>query len=286
MKLSIVIPLYIKNERDQDYFEKLLGTIPDAKGIEVIVVDDNSEISPKKDFSFTKTQITIHQNGEKYAGTARNLGIQNAKGQWIVFADSDDLFEKTQWGKIFAILESTDADVLYGGITAFKEAGTSKRAQGYQTILEYAKEDSKALIRYHAPWGKIIRKSFIIKHDIKFDSTRVSNDVMFNARLIVHAPKIDFIEGEFYKVREHGTSLTKSAEAQSIVQRTNVVFDYNNYLRKHGFAEYQVEPVKQIRHLFPSHPIWGIRLMCKSILQRNPTLPTRFTLKMAKLKRQ
>ena len=91
MNLSIIIPHY----NSSNFLEKLLLSIPKKKDIQVIIVDDKSELSHlkviyelKKIYSFDFFQ----NNRDKGAGSCRNIGLEIAIGKWILFADSDDFF--------------------------------------------------------------------------------------------------------------------------------------------------------------------------------------------------
>ncbi|GAP73202.1 glycosyl transferase [Candidatus Symbiothrix dinenymphae] len=93
---SIIIP----HKNIPKLLERCLASIPQRDDIQVIVVDDNSDADivetwratslpkyPHVEFVFAK-----NKNGRKGAGYARNIGLEHAKGKWIVFADADDFF--------------------------------------------------------------------------------------------------------------------------------------------------------------------------------------------------
>ena len=80
---------------------RCLGSIPIREDVQVIVADDNSDITEVDDvnlFSLPEKYPHVefiwgkNENGRKGAGYARNLGLEKAKGKWLVFADADDFF--------------------------------------------------------------------------------------------------------------------------------------------------------------------------------------------------
>ena len=91
---SIIIPHY----NIPHSLQRLLDTIPDEPNLEVIVIDDNSD----KETEALKQIIDKYSNDRriflknvidnKGAGASRNIGIQHARGKWLIFADSDDMF--------------------------------------------------------------------------------------------------------------------------------------------------------------------------------------------------
>ena len=92
--ISIVIPVYNTSQ----YLEQCIFSIHNQsyKNIELIVVDDgpNQETKKKLKELSSKIDVLIHQEN-KGQSTARNLGIQNATGEFILVLDSDDYFEST-----------------------------------------------------------------------------------------------------------------------------------------------------------------------------------------------
>ena len=109
---SIIIP----HKEIPDLLMRCLRSIPVSEDIQVIVVDDNSadadtyldtypELSrPYLEFIRTKT------GGG--AGYARNVGLDHAKGKWILFADADDFFVEDMHDIISSYVDS-EADVIY-----------------------------------------------------------------------------------------------------------------------------------------------------------------------------
>ena len=109
---SIIIP----HKGIPDLLMRCLRSIPVSEDIQVIVVDDNSadadtyldkypELSrPYLEFIRTKT------GGG--AGYARNVGLDRAKGKWLLFADADDFFVEDMHDIISSYVDS-EADVIY-----------------------------------------------------------------------------------------------------------------------------------------------------------------------------
>ena len=74
---------------------RLLDTIPQREDIEIIVVDDNSDADKVPLINRNDVQLFLIPASEsKGAGHARNIGLDHAKGKWLLFADSDDYYEK------------------------------------------------------------------------------------------------------------------------------------------------------------------------------------------------
>ena len=86
---SIIIP----HKNTPQLLNRLIKTIPEDDCIQVIVIDDNSDPSLKPITHRKNVElVSLNANQSKGAGKARNVGIERAKGKWLVFADSDDFF--------------------------------------------------------------------------------------------------------------------------------------------------------------------------------------------------
>jgi lipopolysaccharide biosynthesis glycosyltransferase len=112
-KLSVIIPVYNAGK----YLEKCLNSIQKQTflAFEVICIDDGStDGSPAilKRFAKTDSRFQIISQRQQYAGVARNVGIQQARGEYIVFLDADDWFASTALEEFYARAVGTKADVI------------------------------------------------------------------------------------------------------------------------------------------------------------------------------
>ncbi|MDM1759119.1 glycosyltransferase [Acinetobacter sp. 256-1] len=118
IKLSIVIPIY----KVENYIIECLESVccQLVEGVEVILVNDgtpdNSMLMARQyiseQYAHLKEQfIFIDQENQGLSG-ARNTGIKFAKGEYIMFLDSDDLIEKEFFLKIFNVLKDRDIDIV------------------------------------------------------------------------------------------------------------------------------------------------------------------------------
>lgn len=95
--------------------DRLLSSIPQREDIEVIVVDDNSDNDKKPNVSRSDVHVVLIPADEsKGAGHARNVGLEIAKGKWLLFADSDDYYEDNFITSLDEYI-NTDADIVLFG---------------------------------------------------------------------------------------------------------------------------------------------------------------------------
>lgn len=103
MKLSVIIPVL----NQEELVIRCLESIPKKSGMEILVINDGSTDNTKKNiekFIKAKNRRDIHlYNLEKNHGVsyARNKGIANAKGEYVLFVDADDYIDTAIFEEIF-----------------------------------------------------------------------------------------------------------------------------------------------------------------------------------------
>ena len=210
---SIIIPHY----DIPDLLMRCLKSIPVSEDIQVIVVDDNSsdadtylEKYPELSRPYLEF-IRAPKNGG--AGYARNIGLDHAKGMWLLFADADDFYVDNMYDIIATHAES-DADVIYFRKQAVYSDDINRKSprSGYiDKIMDiYLKTGNELPVRtrYCVPWGKMIRKSLVEGHHIRFEEIRYANDVLFSTYVGCFAKKIEAIDSVLYVVTSREGSAT------------------------------------------------------------------------------
>ena len=241
---SIIIP----HKEIPDLLMRCLKSIPVSEDIQVIVVDDNSadadtylerfpELSrPYLEFIRTKT------GGG--AGYARNIGLDHAKGKWLLFADADDFFVGNMYDIINTHVDS-DADVIYFQKRAVYSDDINRKSprSGYlDRIMDiYLKTGDELPVRtrHHVPWGKMIRKSLIENHRIRFEEIKYSNDILFSVHVGCLAKKIEAIDTVLYVVTSREGSLHSGfcTKTDELKIRAGAAFRYDSFLFQHNMCQ-------------------------------------------------
>ena len=94
--ISVVVPIYkVKEELLKECIESIMNQ--SYRDLEIILIDDGSPDNSGKicdDYSKTDKRIKVIHKENGGVSSARNIGIENANGDWITFVDSDDYIEK------------------------------------------------------------------------------------------------------------------------------------------------------------------------------------------------
>ena len=109
---SIIIP----HKNTPELLQYCLDSIPVRDDVQVIVVDDNSDVNIVDFEHFPQWEgkdYEVYPTKEgKGAGYARNIGLEHARGKWILFVDADD-FLLSSMGEVFDAEKDTDADIVF-----------------------------------------------------------------------------------------------------------------------------------------------------------------------------
>lgn len=248
---SFVIP----HKGIPDLLSRCVGSIPDREDVEIIVVDDGSDAEVRGSTEFATIAADganiILDNDGLGAGHARNIGLDAASGKWILFADADDYFEP---GVLDALDQFRDGpfDVVFFKTQCLESDTPRKyglrqkmcdRWNGYIDVILEGREDISAnlLVDCVVPWGKMIRRQFLLDHGIKFETVPFSNDVVWTTLLLANLDnnRLGCSDNLIYSLTERSGSLSKNETAEAFLCRSGVFLRRYQILKESGFAEYE-----------------------------------------------
>lgn len=157
MKISLIIPNY----NSEKYIKKCLDSILEQsyKNIEIIIVDDlstDNSLNIIKEYNDKRIKL-IELKEKRYNGGTRNVGIDNATGEYILFVDCDDwLYCKDSIKEIVKKIDQSHADLIRLSYVAHK-------GKECKIILREKNLDLLANSVFVAPWTKCIKKDKIVK---------------------------------------------------------------------------------------------------------------------------
>ena len=239
---SIIIPHY----NIPDMLERLLKSIPKKDNIEVLVVDDKSDKN-LEGLELLKQNYPnvffLDNTISKGAGNSRNIGLEKARGKWILFADADDYFTENFYEIISKHVDDKGDVVFFFPISADTDTGleTDRHIDFCKILKRYSDNPTKKnelCLRYElvAPWSKLIKRDMLIKHDIQFENTPVANDVMFCRKLGLYSERIGVSEENIYVIVSREGSLTAGFD----VERFDIRLD--TFIRSGVFVKNNVDP--------------------------------------------
>lgn len=207
VRVSIIIPIY----NEEQYLEQCLDSVcgQTLKEIEIICVDDGStDRTPEilENYAGKDSRIRIITQKNKFAGAARNRGMECASGEYLSFLDADDYYEPDMMEKMVRRAEANQADIVVcryeqrcGGETVqngwefedlfFKEEGQKEVFAGSALnragIFQIAKGWA---------WDKLFRAEFVKECGYEFPEFRSSEDGFFVYMLMARAERISYMD--------------------------------------------------------------------------------------------
>lgn len=174
MKFSIVIPVYNVNNYIQKCIESLI--MQTYSDFEVVFVDDGStDGSVEIVFAsiVNDKRFLIIKQDNQGVSSARNKGVMNAVGDYILFMDADDYIEADTLEQLANFIEKNDIEILtFGRIEEFegknRKTPYNLQSKVYADGREYFNDAVLSGTYRTTVWDKVFKRSFLISNDLKF----------------------------------------------------------------------------------------------------------------------
>lgn len=237
-KISIIVPMYNAKESVIRCLKSIY--IQKYDNYEVIIVNDGSTdncnlmveeyIKDKKRFSL----LSIENSGVSHA---RNIGIENATGEYITFMDADDYLEDIALENIMSILNTSDIDCLKFGY--YKKLGKIVKKYNFNCKCDsiLAKKDYKTSVfpkillnnDFSSVWNLVVKSSIIKK--IKFDETKkYAEDRKFNFDVLSNSNNVYICSEPLYYYVINNKSVMNNVHSEKAIKQIIDVIDTNKYI--------------------------------------------------------
>ena len=309
-KISVIIPLYNTDKFIGQCLESILNQT--FQQYEVIVVDDcstdNSLSIVEKFIPRFNGRLRLFRHKKNSGGCAipRNTGIKLARGKYLAFMDSDDVFLKNALDELYRAAEDTQADVLHEErflITRDRSEELTnttplipiswerKDDDGFVTkptvitndIVERLRAYSQGYFYWNI-WSKLFRREFIVENCLEFVNLS-AEDMIFSfqclclAKNYVRVPSIVY----FYRIRENSIAHLRPDKEIYIPKQLKIITDGSKYLNDFMknfkvFDEYPEfrqnvldifirEHFRHLRQIYASTPVYEInKILYKEFL--------------------
>lgn len=235
--ISLIIPVY--NVRP--YLKRCIESVINQtyKNLEIILVDDGSDDGSQyicDELKKIDKRITVIHQKNQGLSAARNAGIEECKGEWIAFLDSDDWIENEMYETLYRIAVENKADISScktRNARLDEPPVCNCNDSGRITVL-YSEEIVKglfdqAVVRFEV-WNKLWKRTLI--GDVRFKVGQVSEDVYFDRVLFLKANKMVHIDKTLhnYLVYRPGNTLSSFKIARMCVfdEFRELINDLNN----------------------------------------------------------
>ena len=243
MLISVIIPVY----NVKDYLEKCVESVIDKNfsDYEIILVDDGStdgaspalcdELSEKHPGLIR----VIHQEN-KGLGGARNTGTAAAKGEYLLYVDSDDTLMPGTVSFLANKIEQTGADIISYNIYTSDEAGNKKplnsnykQIDGAFTLAQYP----EFLLSLPNAWGRIWRKTLYTDNGIEYPNKVWYEDIRTTSKLFAVAKSIVTIPDNLYVYLQRSGSIMRSTNLERNREIIDAFEDVVGWYKQKGLFE-------------------------------------------------
>ena len=236
--VSIIIPLYNRERRIARLLEKLAQLNYDKDKFEVIVVDDrstDSSVQMAQSYADQFSHLRVIELEENSGGASkpRNEGIKAARGEWLLFIDSDDYITEDALKDAMEVAARTDDEMicLPYFVTKDKTRPISRSAfSNLQTVTGLKFEDTKLYNSLNVI-GKLIKRDLVLKHEITFpEGIRVREDNWFLMQCYAMVDSIAILGYEknyyYYEVQDEVALTNSGTPPRDAVKIYLAVYDF------------------------------------------------------------
>lgn len=224
-KISVIIPVY----NVENYLDRCMSSVVSQtfKDLEIILVDDGScDNSPAMCDQWTEKDERIKVIHKKNGGLglARNSGLDMATAEYVIFCDSDDQIDSEMYATLYDATENGKYDVVYSGFKVEQKNGTWAPNNDFSQVKTFDASQAELLAMSFIGETSITegrrfvmscnvalyRRNLLMKNHIRQMSERevVSEDLIFQLQVALHASRVKFIPQCFYYYYMNGGSLT------------------------------------------------------------------------------
>ncbi len=271
--ISVIIPVY----NTIDYFRECLDSVMSQtfNDYEVIIVDDGStdgsgNVADEYASRYINVRV-IHKENEGLV-LARKTGVNEAKGEYISFVDSDDWVDNNFLESLFSAVNSVTngadlatsnhtQELIEGNVSVecTVNEGVYDKAKIYEEIIpkffwdyKYQKPGISAAV-----WSKLFRKELLIDCQKNIDSRiTLGEDAAITFPMMLKSECVVITHYAGYHYRQLETSMAHSSSPE-IYTRLSYIHDYlMNYISEYDYKEWLYEQVECYIDMFLSQILW------------------------------
>lgn len=244
--VSIIIPVF----NAENYLKNCIDSIfnQDYKDFEIILIDDGSTDKSNEiaiSFASEKDNVSYYYQNNCGAAVARNVGIEHARGDYIMFVDADDALKNNIISELMFYAETKGYDIVACSCIVFDRHSEYKE-HFFDNNYEFNKNNKEMLFEqlidltaYHpgkvttaigVPWGKLYRRKLFNEYKLRFDpNLRRAQDNIFNMYAFELSERIFYLDKCLYLYRKDHISTFKNTNEQLY----QVIEARNNFFKIH-----------------------------------------------------
>lgn len=215
MKVSVIVPVY----NTEKYLNKCIDSIlaQTFTDFELLLIDDGSTDNSGKiceEYAEKDKRVKVFHKENGGVSRARNLGIDNAQGEYLSFIDSDDYIRPEMYSELVAVADKYGVDLVSSDIALNGKVLPNKTPSFRK--LEKEEIRNKVLTYFTvndnsgtgAYTTMLIKRSVLIDNNVRFyEDFAFQEDLMFVINVYANISSMYYISKAFYEYTTHATGL-------------------------------------------------------------------------------
>lgn len=238
--ISVIVPVY----KVESYLDSCVTSILNQTytDIEVILVDDGSPdnsgiICDKYAIKDKRVKVIHKKNGG--LSSARNAGLDIAKGDFVAFVDSDDQIHRDMLFLLFSMIQEYNADIAICGYQIVKEGLTPYESFSIKDSVLLDKNELWQEVfgkLNNASWNKLYRRDLL--HNVRFEVGLIhGEDLLFNLSYLLHCQFGVLNSSPMYYYLKREGSITKSKLDKSRILEITIKDKAYTFIKQHVPAQ-------------------------------------------------
>ena len=252
--ISVIVPVY----NTESYLKKCIESIINQtfRNIEIILVDDGSTDTSAEilaDYALRDNRIIVIHQENQGLSAARNAGMRSAKGEYIMFVDSDDWIKKDMVECLLKNIEESKSQAVFCNYITVRD-GEEIPCEGILEYKVYQSDEVSKIIsnmfgggRYYSSiWRGIYEREVIENSNIYFQNLQFAEDLNFNLEYLLNCSRVKIIKDELYYYRVNSTSALQSLK-NKVDEIQKVPYEIYSLITKYNCLEkYSVEMLSEL----------------------------------------
>lgn len=244
LKLTIVVPAYNVEAWIGRCLESIMSIPLGNDEYDVIVVNDGATDNSGRiaeDYANRYANMKVISQSNMGLSAARNVGIENARGQYIWFVDSDDWIDSTPVPALINKALSSNLDVLCFGLWLCHENGTEE-AFPMNTNFPSSSMPGEEFVRkisvHPTAWCALYRREYLMSQSLRFMEGIIHEDLEFTTKAYLLADRIGFVPVRVYKYfQRNGSIMNSSAYYKRAIDLIKIADSLYLFATKHPTAD-------------------------------------------------
>lgn len=257
-KVSVIVPVY----KAEAYLHRCVDSLlaQTMSEFELLLIDDGSPDGSGAicdGYAARDSRVRVFHKSNGGVSSARQCGVDNACGEYIIHADPDDWVEPAMLEELYAKAVSENADVVICDYFIECISGS------YYSKQQPSKNDASTVLReffvnlHGSCCNKLVRREAILQYNVRFD-TRLSycEDTYYHSTLLVNPVSIAYLPKAFYHYdqRMNTNSIVSKYNAESFEYDKMLHGKYSSLLK--GTAAFEAAD-RSLRRLIVTRAFYG-----------------------------